>query len=108
MAFDGSNTAAVVPNREATRLVSCSQEGSGAFVARLPVDHRLLSDAFLVILQRRLGLYLTALAPVLDAAAANGQVITEYERLGDADINTSNNTARPNAALHTTYHASVC
>ena len=67
MAFDGSNTAAVVPNREATRLVSCSQEGSGAFVARLPdltVSSSIIgSDAFLVILQRRLGLYLTALAP---------------------------------------------
>ena len=34
-AFDGANAAAVVPHREATRLVSCSQEGSGAFVARL-------------------------------------------------------------------------
>ena len=52
----------------------------------------------------RLGLYLTALAPVFDAAAASGQVITEYERLDDADINASNNTAHHNAALHATYH----
>jgi len=109
LAFDEYNAAAVVPNREATRLISCSQEGSGAFVARLPdltVSSSIIgSDAFLVILQRRLGLYLTALAPILNAAAADGQVITEYERLGDADINASNNTARHNAALHAAYHA---
>ena len=61
--FDAANTAAVVPHREATRLVSCSQEGSGAFVARLPdstLEGSVIgSSSFLVILQRRLGLYLS-------------------------------------------------
>ena len=44
------------------------------------------SSAFLVILQRHLGLFLTALTSGLDAAAAAGHPVTEYHRLGDADI----------------------
>ena len=95
--------------RRHPRSSPAAQEGSGAFVARLPditlPGSIIGSSAFVVILQRRLGLYLTALAPILNAAAADGQVITEYERLGDADINASNNTARHNAALHAAYHA---
>ena len=69
--FDLANGTAVIPHREATRLVSCSQEGSGAFVARLPdislPGSIIGSSALLVILQRRLGLYLTALKATLDA-----------------------------------------
>ena len=34
--FDTTNLAATLPHREATRLASCSQEGSGAFRMRLP------------------------------------------------------------------------
>ena len=107
--FDATNAAAVVPHREATRLVSCSQEGSGAFVARLPdttlTGSIIASSTFLVILQRRLGLFLTALTSGLDAAAAAGHPVTEYHRLGDADINDANNTARHNSTLYATYHA---
>ena len=67
--FDSVNDAAVVPHGEATRLISCSQEGSGAFIARLPdvtlQGSIIASSAFLVILQRHLGLYLTALKATL-------------------------------------------
>jgi hypothetical protein len=107
--FDATNAAAVVPHRETTRLISCSQEGSGAFIARLPdttlTGSIIASSAFLVILQRRLGLFLTALTSGLNAAAAAGQPVTEYHRLGDADINDANNTARHNSTLYATYHA---
>ena len=61
------------------------------------------SSTFLVILQRRLGLFLTALTSGLDAAAAAGHPVTEYHRLGDADINDANNTARHNSTLYATY-----
>lgn len=102
---------------EATRLVSCSQEGSGAFVARLPdtslTGSIIASSAFLVILRlRRLGLFLTALTSCLDAAAAAGHPVTEYHRLGDLDINDANNTMqhrppqlRPLCHLSYMYHA---
>ena len=107
--FDRNNPNAIVPHREATRLISCSQEGSGAFVARLPdttlPGSAISSSAFLVILQRRIGLHLTALKSTLDARAAAGHAVTEYHRLGDADINSSNKTARHNAALNATFHA---
>mmetsp|Transcript_41097 Transcript_41097/g.102206 ORF Transcript_41097/g.102206 Transcript_41097/m.102206 type:complete len:93 (-) Transcript_41097:471-749(-) len=69
-AFDASNAAAVVPHREATRLVSTSQVGSGAFLTRVPdpfIPGSVVPSAdFLTALQRRAGLYLSALAPALD------------------------------------------
>ena len=103
--FDAANAAdATVAHREAIRLVSTSQEGSGTFLARLPdptVSSSIIdSAAFLVMLQRRLGLYITALAPTLAARAAKGASITQHERLGDAAINTANNTTRHNVALY--------
>jgi hypothetical protein len=61
-AFDIANLAATLSRREAIRLVSCSQEGSGAFLMRLP-DTSLKSSIrhstdFRTTCQRRLGLYL--------------------------------------------------
>ena len=95
--------------RRHPRSSPAAQEGSGAFVARLPditlPGSIIGSSAFVVILQRRLGLYLTALKATLDARAASGGAVTEYHRLGDADINAANKTARHNAALHATFHA---
>ena len=64
------NTGATVPRREATRLVSCSQAGAGAFLMRLPdvsVKGSIIdSTDYRTIVQRRLGLYLTCLAVPLD------------------------------------------
>ena len=71
---------ATVRDREAARTVSCSMEGAGAWLRRLPdpsvrasVVH---STAFLIELQRHFGLYLTAPSPPpsIDAAAAMGRV----------------------------------
>ena len=103
-AFDSANQhAASVRQREARRLVSCSQEGSGAFLMRHP-DPYLIgsvaeSDYMLVRVQRRLGLYLTCLAVPLDAAEARGEIVTQHMRLGDDAINDANATHRHNAGL---------
>ena len=98
-----------VPHREASGLVSHAQEGAGAWVARLP-DHSLAgtvipSTQWLAVCQRRLGLYLSALAPVLDERAQRGLLVTQYQRLGDEYINAANNTARHNAGLRAVFTA---
>ena len=49
--------------------------------------------------QRRAGLYLSCLAPALDALAARGQPQGQAARLGDAAINAANSTARHNRAM---------
>ena len=63
------------------------------------------SGTFLIDAQRRIGLYLTALAPVLDAAAAGGHPVTQHARLGDAAINAANHSHRHTAALRAVYTA---
>ena len=108
-AFDAGNRGATVPHREAVRLVSCSQDGAGSWLARLP-DHSLphsviASTAFLVTCQRRLGLYLSTLIPPLAELAARGGTVTQHELLGDAYINAANHTTRHNAALRASYTA---
>ena len=65
-AFDVANADAVVPHREATGLVSCSQAGAGAHLVRLP-DLSLRGSVvasvdFRTICQRRLGIYLSSLS----------------------------------------------
>ena len=103
-AFDTYNDDnSAVHRREATRLVSCSQPGSGSWLARAP-DHTLAhskvaSPYYLVQLQQRLGLYLSSLAPYLSATAS------QHERLGDAALNDMNESARHNSALRCVFDA---
>ena len=69
--FDAANTGATVPHREATRLVSCSQAGAGAFLTRLPDatvrGSTVTSTDFRTLCQRRLGLYMSCLSVPLAA-----------------------------------------
>jgi hypothetical protein len=107
--FDAANTGATVPRREATRLVSCSQAGAGAFLMRLPdvsVKGSIIdSTDYRTIVQRRLGLYLTCLAVPLDESEARGAVVTQHQRLGDAAINASNTTHRHNEGMNAIFVA---
>jgi hypothetical protein len=108
-AFDATNCAATVPHREATRLVSASQPGAALNVTLPPdttVSHSLVpSPEYLTRLQRRLGLYLTALYPILDARAARGVNVSEHEYLGDACLLDANHTSRHDAGLHAVHGA---
>ena len=107
--FDAANTGATVPRREAARLVSCSQAGAGAFLMRLPdvsvKDSTIDSTDFRTIVQRRLGLYLTCLAVLLDESEARGAVVTQHKRLGDAAINAAITTHRHNEGMNAVYVA---
>ena len=95
--------------REGTGLVSHSQYGSGAWLTRLPDatlrDSDVESSDFLTRMQRRVGLYVTLLAPHLDERSARGDVATQHERLGDHAINAANKTARHNAGLYAIHRA---
>jgi hypothetical protein len=108
--FDAANAAdAVVRDREAARLISCSQAGAGAWLTRLP-DHtvrysKVHSDLFVVASQRRLGLYLTALKPALTAMEASGHSVSQYDWLGDAAINSANHSDRHSNALRAVFDA---
>ena len=108
--FDDLNAAeATAHRREEARLISYSQPGGGAGLARLP-DHSLpyttpTSAATLAVVQRHLGLYLTALKDPLDALAARGEAVTQHQRLGDAALHAANQSARHKAGLRVLYHA---
>ena len=52
-------------------------------------------------------LYLSALRPGLDEAAARGEYVTEHMRLGDHFTNAANATTRHNAGLRATYTAII-
>jgi len=109
-AFDAEFAAdAAVRDREAARLVSCSQVGAGAWVRRLPdpsVKGSIVpSWAFVIQCQRRVGLYLTALAPTLRAAEALGHRVAPHRYLGDADINAANHCHRHAASLRALFTA---
>jgi len=110
-AFDAANPTATCRHREATRLVSCSQAGAALKFTRPPdttVKGSIIhSSSFLTTLQRHLGLYVTALAPILDARAADGVHVSEHARLGDEALNAANHTPRHNAGLHRV-HAALC
>ena len=101
--FDAANATAVVPHREATRLISTSQTGSGAFLTRLPDptlrDSVIPSVSFRNRCQRRLGLYVSCLCPILEQRAAAGHHITQHHYLGDFYINGASHTERHNAVL---------
>ena len=108
--FDTQNAShASVLHRESTRLVSCAQRGSGAWLSRSP-DHTLRlsvvsSDYFVSACQRRLGLYISVLAPGYDSAAANGTFVSQHKRLGDHVINTTNKSHRHKMFLTTMFTA---
>ena len=103
-AFDAANEGAAVAHREATRLVSCSQVGSGAAHTR-PADLSVAgsiigSTNFLLLIQRRLGLYLSALAGPLHALAVRrGDQPSQYQLLGDQYLNAANNSSRHKVTL---------
>ena len=111
-AFDAGNAFAVVPHREATRLVSCSQAGAGAFLVRLPdlsLKGSVIESVDLVtICQRRLGLYVSSMADLFDTRLRRGGSATQHDRLGDAAINAGNATNRHNEGLHAMYTALRC
>ena len=103
-AFDTAHPSADVRHREATRLVSCSQEGSGAAIARSadPTIHQsvITSADFLILLQRRLGLHISTLAGLLHARAANGGAApTEYQLCGDEYTNAESKSHRHKMGL---------
>lgn len=113
-AFDVDNASrpgwsCLVPHREATRLVSCSQTGAGAYLVRLPdlslKGSVVASIDFVTICQRRLGLYLSILADLLDHRERRGGNVTQHDRLGDAALNAANATHRHNEGLHAMYTA---
>ena len=111
-AFDAANTDAVVPHREAIRLISYSQVGAGAFFARTPdvtvKGTAVASTNMRIAVQRRYGLYISSLTVVLTARAGRGIVVTQAERLGDRYINNANNTPRHNAVLRAIVTAIRC
>jgi hypothetical protein len=108
---DGNRPSATVPRRESSLFVSCSQAGSGSWLLRLP-DVSLkgsvkASATFVTMLQRRLGLYVSALTAALDARSAAGRPDSQHERLGDLAANAANATAKHNAGLACVYRALV-
>ena len=66
------------------------------------------STDFRTVIQRRLGLYVSCLADVLDERSHRGVHVTQHDRLGDAAINDANNTHRHNAGLQAVYTALRC
>ena len=107
--FDAENADASVPHREATRLISAAQVGGGAWLGALPdtsLKGSVVSSAtFTAALQRHLGLYISKLAPALDKRAANGEPVTQHERLGDHYLNDENKTNRHNQGNRALYNA---
>ena len=101
--FDAANATAVVPHREATRLVSCAQIGAGAHLARHPdpaLRGSVIASAdFLTRIQRRLGLYVSCLRPALDERLARGLAVTQHDRLGDSYVNAAHHGKRHNDVL---------
>jgi hypothetical protein len=109
--FDATHTALTssIRCREGARLVSYSQPGGGDFLNRLPdpaLHHSVTaSSIFLVQCQRLLGLYISALAPSLDAEASAGATILLDARLGDTAINDTNKSHRHQVGLRCIYNA---
>ena len=98
--FDSSNAGATVRHREARRVVSASQAGSGLFLLTSPdlslpattIQH----DSFVSACQYRAGLYISRLAATLDERARRGVLVTQSDRLGDTAVNTTSTTSRHN------------
>ena len=88
--------------REASRLISCSQEGAGMHLTRLPDSSVkgsiVISKLFTTILQRRVSLYLSTLTPLYNQIEA-WRTTTQHERLGDGAINDAHHGPRHKALL---------
>ena len=99
--FDSANSGASIRHREARRTISTSQTGSGLFLLTSPdlslPATTIVHDKFISACQYRGGLFISRLAPTLDARAARGLVVTQSDRLGDTAINSTSTTARHNA-----------
>ena len=57
------------------------------------------SATVLTALQRHCGLYVSVLAPALNALAAEGRVVTQSQRLGDASLHKENASTRHRLGL---------
>jgi hypothetical protein len=99
-AFDATNVGATIRHREARRVISASQVGSGLFLLTSPdlslPATTIAHDAFISTCQYRAGLYISRLASTLDTRAARGLAVTQSDRLGDTAINTTSSTSRHN------------
>ena len=99
--FDCANGGASIRHREARRAISTSQTGSGLFLLTSPdlslPATTIVHDKFVSACQYRAGLYISRLAPTLDARATRGLVVTQSDRLGDTAINSTSTTSRHNA-----------
>ena len=73
--FDRTAVDTPIHHREATRIISASQFGAGSWLGASPDASpscpKLHSPAHLIMLQRRLGLYLSAAKTANDALAAS-------------------------------------
>ena len=78
--------------RECSRLTSTGAEYAGAWLDVLPTSWLQKSSKFAVGLQRRLGLYISAAAAHFDAVAAEGDTVTESDRLGDSFAHAANHS----------------
>ena len=107
--FDAGNAGACTPHREARRLISASQHGSGCWLLTLPDRSvrasTIRSPVFLSSGQSRLGLLQSCLAPTLDAHSRRGDAVTQADRLGDSQACGGNATARHNSANDAWYDA---
>ena len=78
-------------------------------MSRMPdasVKHSITASTVMVaVCQRRLGLYISALAAPLNESERRGDVVTQHERLGDQAINGSNASHRHAVGLRATYDA---
>ena len=86
--LDRTATDTAIDHREATRLISVSQFGSGAWL-EVPPDASLpharpRSGPYAIALQRRFGLYIASARAANDALAAAGET---PDWLGDAACN---------------------
>ena len=90
--FDACELPAI-PRREATRLVSVSQAGAGAWIDAVPnlvrpVANPGTSDLYLTMCQRRLGLHLSVVPD------------DDKDKLGDVYANDGEHSRRHNAVMH--------
>ena len=70
-------------HREASRLISNSAAHANAVFRVLPTSTKLDSDEYLVMLQRKFGLFLSAAVHHFDALEEAGEAVSEEDRLGD-------------------------
>jgi len=96
--FDRGADDTKISHREATRFVSASQFGAGIWLEAAPdaslPNSRLRSGSYVIMLQRRLGLYISSARAGNDALLAAGQ---EPDWLGDAACNSGEHSTRHHA-----------